>query len=228
VTSKASYSNVTITAKSDATIFIRHQRGVANVKVEDLDSTTQQALGYQVMSAESGSFGGSDSKVMSAVKHYINAIAAQKRSLFNDSATRVASPSVQINPSIVAGILTGVLLTYLFFCGCCAAICRKTGTEPGILIWIPVFQLIPLLRAAGMSGWWFLAFFVPVLNLLAHILWCVNIVRARDKSILWAPLLLFPVTNILALLYLASSSNASASDSRVSVVVKSEAALGEA
>jgi hypothetical protein len=79
-----------------------------------------------------------------------------------------------------------------------------------------------------MSGWWFLAFFVPVLNLLAHILWCVNIVRARDKSILWAPLLLFPVTNILALLYLASSSNASASDSRVSVVVKSEAALGEA
>src|SRR5262245_49659101 len=33
VTSKAAYSNVTVTAKADSTIFIRHQRGVANVKV---------------------------------------------------------------------------------------------------------------------------------------------------------------------------------------------------
>jgi hypothetical protein len=65
--------------------------------------------------------------------------------------------------------------------------------------------MIPLLRAAGMSRWWFLAFFVPLLNVLAWVLWCFNITRARDKGLLVAILLCLPVTSGLAFLYLALS-----------------------
>ena len=81
-------------------------------------------------------------------------------------------------------VAAALLAIYLFHCLCCSRICKKAGSEPGILVWIPVLQLFPLLRAAGMSGWWFLAFFVPVLNLIAQILWCFKIADARGKTAL--------------------------------------------
>ena len=89
-------------------------------------------------------------------------------------------------------------------------ICRKTGNPPGVLVWVPVLQLFPMLRAAGMSGWWFLAYFVPLLNLVPPILWSLKIAKARGKSVWVGVLLLLPVTNLFAFLYLAFSDGASA------------------
>ena len=91
-------------------------------------------------------------------------------------------------------------------------ICRKTGNPPGILVWLPVLQLFPLLRAAGMSGWWFLAFFVPVLNLVPRFFGRFKIAKARGKSVWVGVLLLLPVTNLFAFLYLAFSNGASAEE----------------
>ena len=71
-----------------------------------------------------------------------------------------------IGPKLILAVLGVLLLLYLFHCYCCMLICRKTGKPPGVLVWLPVLQLFPLLRAAGMSAWWFLACFVPVLNLV--------------------------------------------------------------
>ena len=65
--------------------------------------------------------------------------------------------------------------------------------------------MIPLLRAAGMSPWLFLALFLPVVNLIIWIVWCFRICRVRQKSALLGILLLLPVTNILAFVYLALS-----------------------
>jgi len=117
--------------------------------------------------------------------------------------------------SLVVGVLAGLTVGYLFFCLCCMLICSKTGNEPGILVWLPLLQVFPMLRAAGMSGWWFFAFFVPVLNLVAPILWCINIVKARAKSIWWVVCLILPVTNLLAFLYLAFSSAPSSGADRL-------------
>ena len=100
------------------------------------------------------------------------------------------------------------LSVYLFYCYCCILICRKAGHPPGVLVWLPLLKLLPMLRAAGMSRWWFLAFFVPVLNLVPAILWCFKIAKARGKSVWIGVLLLFPVTNLFAFLYLAFSDGA--------------------
>ena len=62
-----------------------------------------------------------------------------------------------------------------------------------------------MLRAAGMSGWWFLAYFVPLLNLVPLILWPLKIAKARGKSVWVGVLLLLPVINLFAFLYLAFS-----------------------
>jgi hypothetical protein len=109
------------------------------------------------------------------------------------------------SPRLIWAVLGIALVVYLFHCYCCMLICQKTGNPPGLLVWVPVLQLLPLLRAAGMSGWWFLAYCVPGLNIVAQILWCLNIAKARGMTVWFGVLLLLPVTNLLAFLYLAFS-----------------------
>jgi apolipoprotein N-acyltransferase len=147
----------------------------------------------------------------------------------------------QIMPFMIGMMIVGLLI-YLFFCFCLRLIVRKTGTEAGFLIWLPILQLIPMLRAARMSTVWFFMWISPflvalalpllvmgsgasepqtamgiasilgmatsVLQLVAAVVWCVKIVQARDKHILWAILLILPLTNLIAFLYLAFSSGA--------------------
>jgi hypothetical protein len=103
---------------------------------------------------------------------------------------------------ILAGI-GGVM--YLFFCYCCAQLCRKTSNRPGLLVWIPGLQMIPLLRAAGMSGWMFILLLLPLVNIIVFITWCVRICRVRQKSSMLAVFLIFPLTYVPAFLYLSLS-----------------------
>jgi hypothetical protein len=110
-----------------------------------------------------------------------------------------------INPVFIGVAIAIVLFVHLFFSYCLKLIVEKTGQEAGFMVWLPLFQVFPMLRGAGMSGWWFLAFFIPVLNIVASILWCVKIVQARGKSVWVTIFLLLPVTNFFAFLYLAFS-----------------------
>jgi len=74
------------------------------------------------------------------------------------------------------------VLLYLLISYCGWLICQKTGHPAGVLVWIPVLQLIPLLRAAGMSPAWLVAFLVPILNVVAQIVWSVNICKASGQQ----------------------------------------------
>lgn len=56
-----------------------------------------------------------------------------------------------------------------------------------------------------MSPWWFVGFLVPGVNLIAQVLWCVNITRARGKALIVALLLIFPLSSPFAALFLAFS-----------------------
>ncbi len=204
------YTNVTVYGRSSTDIFIRHARGIANIKLENLEpetiawinsggasapadaSATDQT--NDSSAAESAAAGGS-SKFNAQMREQILAKVAALKSL----------SAVQISP-VVVGVVLGLLFAlYLFVCYCLKLICQKTGNEPGVLIWLPILQMFPLLRAAGMSGWWFLGLFIPVVNLVTQILWCFKIVQARGKSIWVAIGLLLPLTNLISLLYLAFS-----------------------
>jgi len=101
---------------------------------------------------------------------------------------------------ICGGVLLGL---YLFHSYCCLSICRKCGCEPGAAVWIPLLQIFPLLKAASMSPWWFVCFLVPGINLIAQIVWFIKISQARGKGLGLAMLLIFPLTNPFAALYLA-------------------------
>jgi len=200
-TKTGTYENVTVTSKSKDWIFILHAAGMGNIKIADLPEEIQLKLGYNLPKEKSKPVTVPTMEVLTDIKvPEIN----QLRSDWHSGGAEAVFKAFG-NPIAVWTLLGIMALTYLFFCYCSMMICRKTHTTPGILVWVPVLQIIPLLRAAGMSGVWLLAFFVPVLNLVAQIIWYVKIVQARGKGpvlVLW---LLLPLTAPFAYLYLAFS-----------------------
>jgi regulator of extracellular matrix RemA (YlzA/DUF370 family) len=214
------YTDVTVYGRSKTDVFIRHSQGIANIKLAGLDPETIAQLNGEAptrstdeSAAPTKPAAGQPPTAEAAASKAVTtapALAFQWNAKLREQVTAgVAAlkslPAEQLSPAVVGVALGATLIAYLCLCYCFRLICLKTGHEPGLLLWLPVFQMIPLLRAAGMSGWWLLGLFVPVLNFILQIVWCFKIARARGKSAWTAVALLLPVTNVLALLYLAFS-----------------------
>ena len=214
------YTDVTIYNRSKTDIFIRHARGIASVKFTDLDSETLALLNPTDQSFKNAASSKSPaavgaSKTPMGVSDGEAAGSASKLSALKTRCLEKIMPgfasleallSARQNRDFLWMVGAALLVAYLFVCFCLKLICEKAGATPGLLVWLPILQLFPLLRAARMSGWWFLAWFVPVINLIAPIVWCFKIVDARGKNAFVAICLLLPVANLIALLYLAFSS----------------------
>jgi uncharacterized membrane-anchored protein len=105
---------------------------------------------------------------------------------------------------IPVAIVIGLGL-YIFYSYCLKIICEKTGKKPGVLIWIPIVQLVPLLEVAGLPVWFIIGFFIPLLNLVLAVVMFAKISIARGKSG-WLVILLFiPIANLIFIPYLAFS-----------------------
>lgn len=209
-TKTGTYKNVTVAARDENTICIMHSTGLCSIAVPDLPPEVQEKLGFAVKAGRPA-----DGTLVNPTAVTVNATAmiskleVPLKQLGQSWQTRLPAMAV-IRPSStwLLGLMGIGLALYLFTCHCAALICKKAGHDPGALVWVPVLQLIPLLRAAKMSPAWVLGFFVPVVNLIGHVLWSVNITRARGKPVAVALLLLVPVLNFFAFVYLAYSSAA--------------------
>jgi hypothetical protein len=203
------YTNVTVTTKAKNCIFILHSAGMTSIKVSQLPPDIQEKLGYFVARPPKPATNTAGMWVKREISNLnvpqVKDLTKQLEKKWRRESAARSSAMGLAGPTLIVAVLGIVLLLYLFHCYCCMLICRKTGNPSGILVWLPVLQLLPLLRAAGMSGWWFLAYFVPVLNLVPLILWPLEIAKARGKSVWVGVLLLLPVTNLFAFLYLAFS-----------------------
>jgi len=119
-------------------------------------------------------------------------------------------PSGDVDASDLTGFLVVLLLSgitlHVVFSYVLKRICENADSEPGILIWIPILQIFPMLRAAQMSYFWLLMLFVPFVGGLVFslVLW-VKLSQACDKPAWLVILLLVPGLNIGVLLYLAFS-----------------------
>jgi hypothetical protein len=102
-------------------------------------------------------------------------------------------------------ILCFALAIYVFFCFCCKKICEKCGVTPGVLIWIPIVNLIPLLQVAKMPVWMIILFLIPFVGFIVGIFMWAKICIARGKSG-WLVILMFiPIVNLVFVPYLAFS-----------------------
>ena len=205
------YRNVTVTTKDKKYVFLLHSNGMTSLKVADLPPALQIKLGYPDPAAPVVHTNSTAAWARTTLSKLEVPQVAQVRErlegmlLPGKSGERNRFPPMSRNLVLMVGaVLLGL---YLLHCYCCLLICRKAGAEPGPLVWVPILQLFPLLKAAGMAPWWFLVFLVPGLNLIAQVIWCLRIVRARGKGLLLALFLILPVTSPLAVLYLAFSGN---------------------
>ena len=123
----------------------------------------------------------------------------------NDAAVSLTPAGAAMGIGLILFMLAICLVFYVFFCFCYKRICDKCGATPGILIWIPIVQIIPMLRAAKMPVWMIVLFLVPLVNLIIGIMMWVKICQARGKSG-WLVLLFFvPIANLIIIPYLAFS-----------------------
>ena len=225
------YTNVTVTTKAKGYIFILHAGGMASIKVAELPLDLQVQFGYA--SAPAPKFG-TNSAAGWVKKEMAKLDVGQVTNLSKQfqqwqahpppHLAGLVGPSGKPNYALLAGVLLGYLLMYLFASYCAMLICRKAGHPPGILIWLPCLKVFPLFRAAGMSYWWILALFVPLLNLVPVLLWPLKIAKARGKSV-WVGILLFvPVANLFAFLYLAFSDGGPADEEEEPKIMSLQAA----
>jgi hypothetical protein len=189
------YSNVVVFSKSPTHISVSYAGGMASLKAKSLDTATQRKLGYLAPEEPKTSL----PPIAAAVTD------PRLRELQQRYQRNVEEFIQQLDKKTMYEILTLIGILYLFFCYCCWQICRKTSNRAGLFVWIPGFQMVPLLRAAGMSPWLFFTLFIPLVGQIVMIVWCFRICRVRQKSALVAIFLLLPVTSILAFLYLALS-----------------------
>ena len=111
-------------------------------------------------------------------------------------------------------VLAVSLCLYVFFCYCYKRICEKAGRDPGVLIWIPIVQLVPLLQVAGMAVWMIVLLLIPLVNIVVFVVMWAKICSAIGKSP-WLVIMLFiPFVNIFFVPYLAFSNG---SGTRVSM-----------
>jgi hypothetical protein len=190
------YSNVVIFSKSATHVSISHAGGMASIKAKSLDMITQRKLGFATAEEPKGELSsiamapGADPRI---------------REIQERVQRNVEDFIQQVDKKTLYEILALIGILYLFFCYCCMQICRKTSNRAGLLVWVPGLQMIPLLRAAGMSPWLFLLLLIPGVNVIVEIAWCVRICRVRQKNSLLALLLIIPATFPMAFVYLALS-----------------------
>jgi hypothetical protein len=198
-TKNGTYTNVTITARSKTDVCLVHEGGVANVPYQDLTSETYALLDYVPPPPKGEDYRILAGELTGAVQGWLGGVDGP------DGAAGQPQSQSGLSPTIWSIVGAAFLLLHLFFSYCFFLICKNAAYRPNFLIWLPVAQFVPLFRAAGMSGWWLLALFFPVVNFIPFAVWCVKIVRAVEKNPVWAVLLVLPITNVVALTYLAFS-----------------------
>lgn len=58
---------------------------------------------------------------------------------------------------------------------------QKAG-RPGWAAIIPIYNLYILVKVAGRDGWWVILYFIPLVNIVIHIIVSVDVAKAFGKS----------------------------------------------
>jgi len=54
--------------------------------------------------------------------------------------------------------------------------------RPGWAAIIPFYNMYTLLKVAGRPGWWLILYFIPIVNIIVHIVVSVDVAKAFGKS----------------------------------------------
>ena len=112
------------------------------------------------------------------------------------SAMKLSVP-LQSSGSSNIELFATLALTVVIFAGFWKTF-EKAG-EPGWAAIIPVYNLYVLVKVSGNAWWWFILFFIPLINLLATLKVSIDVAGKFNKGILFGlgltfiPFILYPL-----------------------------------
>jgi hypothetical protein len=98
-----------------------------------------------------------------------------------------------------------IAVFYIYAAVCVMKIAEKTNTPDAWWAWVPILNVVLLIKIAGKPLWWILLLIIPLVNLIILILVWIAVCEARQKSPALVIGLLLPVVNLVVLGYLAFS-----------------------
>jgi hypothetical protein len=108
--------------------------------------------------------------------------------------------NIDQNPILPAFILIAL---YVFFGYCLSRIAKKVGDERAWWAWVPVLQVLLMLRLAQLSLWWFIGLLVPFVNIAVGIYVWVRVANRLAKPWWMGVLMIVPGIDLFVLGYLA-------------------------
>ncbi len=143
-------------------------------------------------------------KMRSTVRLWLGAIATL--AVILTPALALAQQSDSGSNAVLVIRIVAVLLYaafYVYWALAIQTIAKKTNTEDDWWAWIPILNLVLLVKIAGKPLWWTILLFIPIVGLVFTIIIWVGVCEARGKSGLPVIGLILPVVNFFVLGYLA-------------------------
>jgi hypothetical protein len=98
-----------------------------------------------------------------------------------------------------------LLASYVYMALALVAIAKKTDTAHAVWAWIPIMNIVLMLKIARKPVWWILLLLIPLVNIVfAAVVW-MGIAETRQKPRWWGVLAIVPVVNLIVPGYLAWS-----------------------
>lgn len=96
------------------------------------------------------------------------------------------------------------LLIYAFFAFCLFRIAQRSGlTDKAWWGWVPILQVLLMLKIAGVAWWWIFLFLIPLVNIVIGIIVWIKIAEKLGKPKWLGVLMLIPGLDLFILGYLA-------------------------
>jgi hypothetical protein len=109
-------------------------------------------------------------------------------------------PPDEIQAVIVFALLGIVLAIYIFMGFCLQKIAQKTGTESSWMAYVPILQILLMLKVADKPSWYLILCFVPLVNLIMAVMIWVWIAETLGRSKVIAALCAITSVGLVVLL----------------------------
>lgn len=98
-----------------------------------------------------------------------------------------------------------IVAIYVYYAVSFQKMARKVSVPDDWFAWIPVLNIVLLLRIANRPVWWLLLMFVPILNIVIQVMVWMDVAKAMRKPEWWGILIIVPFVNLVVPGYLAFS-----------------------
>ncbi|MDI9639639.1 DUF5684 domain-containing protein [Kamptonema cortianum] len=107
-----------------------------------------------------------------------------------------------VSDAAAAGIGFGMMLVYIVVASIVFGIpffviATKVKEDPPWFAFIPILNLVLLLKIARKEMWWIILFLIPFVNLIATIIVMMAVAERTNKPNWWGILMIVPCLNVL-------------------------------